>query len=158
MTHVYPSIAFSVTSVGSFLSLCIKQCLGVMTLIVSTTTVEVGGTGIIYASQIPTSTIERFNSAGLPMGTFASVSNPQGLVIDPQGNLFVSDSGTGTVQWFNSNGLPLGTFATVGNPGDLAIDSVENLYVSNFVPEPSSLILMKISIGFIICNYRRRQP
>ena len=47
---------------------------------------------LIYVSQIATGTVERFDLTGTPLGTFASVPNPRGIVFDTAGNLYVSEA------------------------------------------------------------------
>ena len=87
--------------------------------------------GNLYVSQIATGTVERFDLTGTPLGTFASVPNPRGIVFDTAGNLYVSEAAFGTVEWFDPSGTPLGTFATIASPRGLAFD----------VPEPTAMLL-----------------
>jgi sugar lactone lactonase YvrE len=80
-------------------------------------------------------TIEKFSSAGVDLGTFAStgLSNPLGLAFDSADNLYAANQGTDTIEKFTPAGVG-SVFANSGLNGvqGLAFDSAGNLYAANF--------------------------
>ena len=72
-----------------------------------------------------------FLSAGTSIGTFATGTYPNGIVIDQSGNVWVCNNGSNTLEKFNSAGTSIGTFATGTNPRHVAIDQSGNAWVTN---------------------------
>ena len=90
---------------------------------------------LVSAGGAGANTIEKFTSAGVDLGTFATSLNiPFGLALDSSGNVFVSNAGNDTIIKLSPSGTPT-TFATastgLSRPEGLAFDSAGNLYVAN---------------------------
>lgn len=95
----------------------------------------------------------------LNTGVFANfitsgLNTPMGITTDPAGNVYVSTigggQGNGTILEYSSAGAFITTFATgLNNPAFLAFTPV---------PEPSSVVMMGLGVGFTgIVAYRRKR-
>ena len=89
----------------------------------------------IFVSDSTNNKIEKFDSSGTDLGTFATtgLNAPTGLAFDSSGNLYVANHGNSTIVKFNSSGTVLATFGSgvLSGPEGLAFDSSGNLYVAN---------------------------
>jgi len=114
-----------------------------------------------YANGQGAGSIEKFSSAGLDLGIFATnLDFPSGLAFDSQGNLYVANGSGFTIEEFSSTGADLGRFTTLaGHPYFLALtdDSGHPLALPPAsVPEPTSLAFLLG--GGALLTLRRRAP
>jgi sugar lactone lactonase YvrE len=103
--------------------------------------VAIDPSGNLYVGSRSSAQIQKYSSAGLPQGAFATAPRPLtggSVAFNAAGNLFVattdlpSPSLTSSIEQFASNGAPLGKFAT-GAPGvhfDMAINRGGQVYLT----------------------------
>jgi DNA-binding beta-propeller fold protein YncE len=108
--------------------------------------------GYLYAANNTSSTISKFDSAGIFVSSFSSISAyPRGLAFDSLGNLYVSHSGSNnTISKFDPSGNFLTSWSMTSTPRYIAFQPVS-------VPEPSTYALAAIATGVMAAVARRRK-
>jgi len=71
--------------------------------------------GVLYVTSWGNGRVLRFEPDGTPLGTFAFINTPTGLVFDPSnGDVLVTSDNTNTVQRFWKDGTPKGEVVAAG--------------------------------------------
>ncbi|MBA4106613.1 MAG: hypothetical protein C0485_12720 [Pirellula sp.] len=103
--------------------------------------VAIDPNGDLYVVSLASAQIQKYSSAGLPQGVFATASLPLyggGVAFNAAGNLFVATTDmfrpnlTSSIEQYASNGAQLGMFAAAA-PGvhvDMAIDRDGHVYLT----------------------------
>jgi hypothetical protein len=89
--------------------------------------------GNLFAAYPGANRIEKFSSAGVDLGLFASTTNPAyNIVFSPTGQLLLADMNANSIVSYATNGTPT-TFITthLGTPQGMGFDASGNLYVAN---------------------------
>ena len=133
-------------SITTFLSL---------TAIIFLFSVAVTSSGTLYAADIFTDSIIRYDQYGNGT-TFSSLGtneNPGGLVFGSDGYIYVSCAGSGTIKKVDSSGNWSVFASGLNNPSDLTFDNYGYLYVACFGSGTGDGSIEKIDSGGSVTNF-----